>query len=131
MEAKEDLILKDECFEVIGACMRVHSEMGSGYLEAVYQECLEIEFGLCGIHFESQVSLKLSYRDRELKQCYKPDFLVYDQILLEIKTCDRIAAEHQSQVLNYLSATGCPLGLLVNFGSVGKLDWMRLFHTKE
>ena len=117
-----DLILKEECFSIIGSCLRVHSDKGNGFLEGVYQECLEIEFELENINYVAQASLKLMYRERELKQCYKPDFLMFNQILLEIKAAKVLTDEHRSQVPNYLAATGYPLGLLVNFGSHGKLD---------
>lgn len=131
MSEDRNLILKDECFTVIGACMRVHSDKGNGFLEPVYQECLEIDFELEEINFLSQAPLNLEYRGRELRQHYKPDFLVYDQIILEIKAIRRLTDEHRSQVLNYLSATGYPLGLLVNFGAYGRLEWERIANTKK
>lgn len=126
-----DLVLKDECYKLVGACMRVHSEMGHGFLEAVYQECLEIELELSGIPFESQAPLKISYRSRELKQRYQPDFFVFGNIVVEIKAVDCLNSEFQSQVLNYLSAIGYPLGILINFSSRGRLEWQRIANTEQ
>lgn len=126
-----ELIFKEECYQIIGSCMRVHSDKGNGFLEPVYQECLEIDFELEEIPFISQAPLKLEYRGRELKQRYKPDFFVFDKTVLEIKAVSKLTNEHRSQVLNYLSATGYQLGLLVNFGAYGKLEWERIVNTEQ
>lgn len=131
MSDSNELILKDECFKIIGSCMRVHSDKGNGFLEAVYQECLEIDFELEEVDFISQAPLKLEYRGRVLKQRYKPDFFVFDQVVLEIKAVKVLTDEHRCQVLNYLTATGYPLGLLVNFGSYGRLEWERIANTPK
>ncbi|MEM1221608.1 MAG: GxxExxY protein [Verrucomicrobiota bacterium] len=129
MSKVTDLILKDECFAIIGSCMRVHTEKGNGFLESVYQECLEIDFELEQIEFIAQAPLKLEYRGRELKQRYRPDFFLYNQIVLEIKAAKKLTDEYRSQVLNYLTATGYSLGLLVNFGAYGRLEWERIANT--
>ena len=131
MEKDIDLIFKEECYQIIGSSMRVHSDKGNGFLEAVYQECLEIDFELDEIPFISQAPLKLEYRGRELKQRYKPDFFVFGEIVLEIKAVSQLTDEHRSQVLNYLAATGYKLGLLVNFGAYGQLEWQRIANTKQ
>jgi GxxExxY protein len=131
MKKDIDLILKEECYQIIGSCMRVHSDKGNGFLEAVYQECLEIDFELEEIPFISQAPLGLEYRGRELKQRYKPDFFVFDKVILEIKAVSKLTDEHRSQVLNYLAATGYELGLLVNFGAYGQLEWQRIANTKQ
>jgi len=99
--------------------------MGCGFLENVYQECLEIEFNFQKIPFESQKELQLKYRNQILKQKYKPDFLCYDKIIVEIKAVSKISNEHISQILNYLHATGLKLGLIVNFGHHPKLEYKR------
>ena len=131
MKKDIDLIFKEECYQIIGSCMRVHSDKGNGFLEAVYQECLEIDLELEDVTFIPQAPLKLEYRGRELKQRYKPDFFVFDQIVLEIKAVKALTDEHRSQVLNYLTATGYPLGLLVNFGAFGRLEWERIANTHQ
>ncbi len=90
--------------------------MGSGFLEAVYQECLAIEFESRGIPFQSKPSLPVIYKARALRQSYEPDFACFGQIILELKAASSVASEHRAQVVNYLKATGLKLGLLVNFG---------------
>lgn len=125
-----DVIFKQECYKIIGACMKVHTELGSGFLENVYQECLTIEFAEIGIPFQSQHPIKITYRNRELEHAYYADFLLYDAIILEIKSTKSLATDHEAQLLNYLSATQLKLGLLVNFGSIGKLEYKRLAHTR-
>ena len=90
--------------------------MGSGFLEAVYQECLCKEFQKCQIPFQAQTELSLVYKGERLAQTYRPDFICYDQIIIEIKAVKDVGDEHRAQVFNYLKATGYHLGLLVNFG---------------
>lgn len=121
-----ELIYKEECFRVIGACLEVYNEKGCGFTEPVYQECLEIELELRGISFEAQALLPLSYKQRPLRQRFQPDFICMDKIILEIKAVSALVDEHRSQVLNYLNATGFKLGLLVNFGHHGRLEWERI-----
>ena len=110
------IIYRDEVFAIQGAVFEVCREMGCGFLEAVYQECLQKELTLRGIPFESQKDLQLSYKGVRLDQAYKPDFLCYGKIIVELKAVKEIAAEHRAQVFNYLKAAGTRLGLLVNFG---------------
>ncbi|MDQ8205195.1 GxxExxY protein [Pelagicoccus sp. SDUM812003] len=125
-----ELIFKEECYQVIGACFEVYKEKGSGFHESVYQECLEMEFALSGIPSKPQNPLSLSYKGRPLSQKYIPDFLCFDLIILEIKAVKKLTDEHRAQVLNYLRATGKPLGLLVNFCSHPKLEWERIANTQ-
>jgi len=124
-----DLIYKDECFKIIGACFEVYNDKGCGFLESVYQECLEIEHEYQQIPFVPQQALRLFYREKELKQKFIPDFICYGKIILEIKAVSKLTDEHRAQVINYLNATGFELGLLVNFGGHPKLEWERLVHT--
>lgn len=125
-----DLIYKDECFKIIGACFEVYNEKGCGFLESVYQECLEIENEYQQIPFVSQQTLRLFYRGKELKQKFIPDFICYGRIIVEIKAVSKLTDEHRAQVINYLNATGYELGVLINFGSHQRLEWERLVHTK-
>jgi len=118
-------VYKKESYEIMGACFEVYKNMGCGFLEPVYQECLEIEFKKRSIPFESQKELELSYQGNTLKQKYKPDFICYQKIIVEIKAVDRIIDEHRAQLLNYLHATGLKLGLLVNFGRCPKVEYER------
>ena len=119
------LIYEDLSYKIIGACFEVYKRMGSGFLEAVYQECLEIEFSFQKIPFKAQQEIKLTYRDKTLHQHYKPDFLCYDKIIVEIKAVSNLADQHRAQILNYLNATEFKLGLLVNFGHYPKLEYER------
>jgi len=121
-----EIIYKDESYKIIGACFEVYNEEGCGFLEPVYQECLEIELGLQGIPFHSQQQLELHYKGRLLTQRYIPDFVCYDKIVLEIKAVSALTDEHRAQVHNYLKATGYRLGLLVNFGHYPKLEYERI-----
>ena len=123
---KPDIIYPDECYQIIGACFEVYKEKGCGFLEAVFQECLEIEFGMQNIPFVAQAPLALAYKGRPLKQRYVADYVCHGKIIVEIKAVEILADEHRAQVLNYLNATGHKLGLLVNFGHHPKLEWERL-----
>ena len=125
-DAKKELLFKEECYEIQGAIFDVYKEMGCGFLEAVYQECLEKELAKRGLPFKPQVELQLSYKGEMLNQTYKPDFVCYGKIIVEIKAVKDIAPEHKAQVINYLKATGIKLGLLVNFGTYPKASITRL-----
>ena len=110
----------------MGACFEVYKEKGSGFVESVYQECLEIELGLRNIPFKAQPELALTYKGHPLKSKFKPDFICYDKIVLEIKAVSGVTDEHRAQVQNYLRATGLKLGLLVNFGHYPKVEYERI-----
>ena len=122
----EPILYKNEVFQIIGACMSVHSDKGNGYVEPVYQDCLEIELTHLGIPFDPQRNFTLTYRNITLRHSYTPDFLCYDKIIVELKAAKALTDEHRAQVLNYLKVTGLQLGLLVNFGSHGRLERERL-----
>ena len=124
-----ELIYRDECYKIVGALIEVHREKGCGFLESVYQECLEIEFDFLNIDAAPHQELRLFYREKELKQKFIPDFICYNKIIVEIKACSSLVDEHRCQVINYLRATDYKLGLLVNFGSSKKLEWERFANT--
>ncbi len=121
-----DIIYKNESYKIQGAIFEVYKEMGNGFLEAVYQECLERELLKQGIPFVAQPLLKLMYKGSELQQTYKPDIICFDKIILELKGVKLIANEHHAQVLNYLKATRLKLGLIVNFGAHPKVEIKRI-----
>jgi len=123
---ESELLFRDECYAIQGAIFEVYRELGCGFLEAVYQECLEMELRTRGIPFFSQQELRLFYKGEELRQCYKPDLICYDKIIIELKALRDLTGEHRSQVLNYLKATDLRLGLLVNFGSSNKATVERI-----
>jgi GxxExxY protein len=122
----ETILFKDESYAIQGAIFEVYREMGCGFLESVYQECLEKELRRRNIPFIAQPELRLAYKDETLQQTYKPDLICYGQIIVELKAIKDIAPEHKAQVINYLKATGMKLGLLVNFGSYPKATILRL-----
>ena len=115
-EKHERVLYAGEAFEIQGAIFEVSRELGIGFLEAVYQECLALEFASRGIPFRAKPSLGLRYKGKALVQTYAPDFVCYDRIIVELKAVREIAPEHRAQLINYLKATGLRLGLLVNFG---------------
>jgi len=121
-----EIVYKDESYRIMGACFEVYNEKGCGFLEGVYQECLEIELGLHDILFQAQKELALNYKGKPLRQVYKPDFICFDKIIVELKAVSRLTDEHRAQVHNYLKATGMQLGLLVNFGYYPKLEYERI-----
>ena len=110
------LIHEKETYEILGACFEVYRVKGCGFLEAVYQENLEIEFELREIPTKALVPLQLDYKGRLLRKKYEADFICHDLVLIEIKAVSKLTDEHRAQVQNYLNATGLRVGLLVNFG---------------
>jgi GxxExxY protein len=123
-----ELIYKEEAYKIIGACFEVYNVIGCGFPEAVYQECLELEFGLRELSAVPQLHLKLHYKEKQLKQWFEPDFICFDKVILEIKALSELVDEHRAQVHNYLKATGYKLGLLVNFGSHPNLKYERIVY---
>ena len=120
-----EILYRDEAFAIQGACFEVYKTLGSGFLEAVYQEALAREFTLREIPFQEQQELKLQYKGFPLQQTYKPDFICFDKIIVEIKAVSGLVPEHESQICNYLKITKIRLGLLVNFGHYPKLEIKR------
>ena len=112
----KDILYREECYQIQGAVFEVYREMGCGFMEAVYQECLEKEFSKRDIPFVAQQELILSYKGEPLRQTYIPDFICHKAIIVELKALATTTGEHKAQVLNYLKATGMRLGLLANFG---------------
>lgn len=124
-----ELILPEESYQVIGACFEVYNEMGCGFLEAIYHECLEIEFSKRGIPFVSKPILSVQFKEHTLQSYYQADFVCWDQIILEIKATSTLVDEHTAQLLNYLNAVKKPLGLIVNFGHYPKVEYKRVALT--
>lgn len=112
----EKFPLKDETYSIIGACMNVFNELGNGFLEAVYQDALEIEFQLLNIPYQREVPYWVSYKGQKLNRKYIADFVLYDSVVLELKAQDFIVKANYSQVVNYLKASNHKVGLLINFG---------------
>ncbi|QDT87823.1 GxxExxY protein [Gimesia chilikensis] len=115
------IIYKEECFAIQGAVFEDYREVGCGFLEAVYQECLERELRGRGIPFVAKPVLRLSYKGESLQQAYQPDLICYDSIILELKAVKSLGSEHVAQLMNYQKAAEKKLGLLINFGSYPKV----------
>ena len=105
-----EILFKEESYSIIGACFNVYKDKGCGFLEPVYHECCEIEFAFQKIPFLSQTELELTYRGQILRQRYKPDFICFQKIIVELKAVSALADEHRAQLLNYLHATRMKLG---------------------
>ena len=127
----EDFPLKEETYQILGACFEVYNEMGRGFLEPIYQECLEVELQLQKIPFESQVTLELEYKGQKLGKRYQPDLICFESVVVEIKAASSLATEHEAQLLNYMNAGGFEVGLLVNFGHFPKLEYTRLVNQNR
>ncbi len=121
-----EIVYREESYKIMGACFEVYKQMGRGFLEAVYQECLEIELAERESPFAAQRELHIAYKQRRLVQTYKPDLICYDKIIVEAKAVSQLADEHRAQIFNYLRATGMKLGLLVNFSSHSELEYDRI-----
>jgi len=123
---QEDLLFKDECYKIYGCIYAVNRKLGSGFLEAVYQEALEIELRRENIPFLSQQKLEILYDGIPLTNYYIADIVCYDKIIVELKAITKITNQHKAQLMNYLAATGFKLGLLVNFSSYPKAEIVRM-----
>jgi GxxExxY protein len=120
------LIYEDLTYRIRGALFEVYKEKGCGFLEDVYQECLEMEFEAEKIPFVAQPPLCLEYKGSPLRKQYVPDFICFEKIILEIKAVKALQDEHRAQLQNYLKATGLKLGLLVNFGHYPQIEIERI-----
>lgn len=126
MNKHGNLIFETETYNILGACFDVYKELGNGFLESVYQECLKFEFNSRNIPFIEHPTLELGYKNLILSQTFKPDFVCYGKIIVELKATSVILDEHKSQVLNYLKATNFKVGLLINFGHFPLIQHERL-----
>lgn len=113
---------------IIGAAMEVQSELGAGFLESVYQEALAREFRARGIPFAAEVELPIHYKGERLNTSFRADFICYGEVVVELKALKALSGVEESQLLNYLKATGIERGLLLNFGSP-RLEVKRMVFT--
>ena len=126
-----ELLYKDEVYAIIGAATDVYNQLGPGFGEAIYQEALEIESDSRKLPNNLQQEIYIAYKGVKMKQFFKPDFIYYDKIIVEIKALDRLTSREEAQLLNYLKATGLPLGILINFGRENDLEWKRMAFTGQ
>jgi GxxExxY protein len=120
-----ELLLKDEVYAVVGAAIEVHRELNSGFLESVYQEAMAMELRDRQIRFAALQPLQISYKGRQLEKFFVADLICLEAVLVELKAMDRLSGKEEAQILNYLKATGLRVGLIINFGDPGRLDWKR------
>lgn len=125
-----EMIYKEEAYAIFGAAMEVYNDLGTGFLEAVYQEALEIEMETRGVPFKSQQELHIYYKGRRLKKTYTPDLLCYEKIVVDLKAIDRLTPVEYAKMKNYLKGTKFQLGLLLNFGHADSLETKRIIHTR-
>jgi len=111
-----ELHYEQESYNIIGACIAVHQELGAGFLETVYQEALEEEFKIRKIPYTKEALIHINYKGKNLQKKFKADFICYGKIILELKAVTNLNPSHKAQVINYLKATNMQLGLLINFG---------------
>lgn len=121
-----ELLMKDEVFQIVGAAIEVHSELGIGFLEAIYQEAMTLELSARSISFKTEQRLQVNYKGQMLNKVYEADLICFGQIIVELKALERLTSREEAQLLNYLKATGFRVGLLINFGHPGKLEWKRM-----
>lgn len=126
LDRMENIIYKSEVYEIVGVCMEVHRVLGHGFLEIVYKDALEIEFRDNQVPYEREKEFQIHYKGHRLGRSFHSDFFVMDKIILEVKsTKEGLSNEYLTQTLNYLKASGCKLGILVNFGQ-SSLEYKRL-----
>ncbi len=121
-----ELLFKDETYKIRGACFGVYKDKGCGFVESVYQECLQFEFQIQQIPFSSQRRLKLEYKGRQLQSEFIPDLICYEKIVVELKAVTDVSDAHRAQIHNYLKAAKLRLGLLVNFGHYPSIEIERI-----
>ena len=127
---KQESPFREEGYLLMGAAFEVYNENGSGLLEEIYQESLEIELALRGVPFRSKQELAVFYKGRELQKRYIPDLHVFGGIMVELKAVTELAPEHEAQVLNYLRIARQPLGYLINFAHRDTLQWKRFVRSE-
>jgi GxxExxY protein len=122
---EEKFLFKEEVFRIIGAAPEVHKELGPGFLEPVYEEAMKYESEDRQIPFESQVNIPVYYKGKKLEKEFIAGYIGYGGIIVEFKCIPKLTKVEEAQIINYLKATRFKVGLLINFGSHGKLEWKR------
>ena len=120
-----ELLYKEEIYQLVGFCLEIHRELGKGHDEIIYKDAIVVELSRAGISFSREKSYEIIYKGVILPHFYYADFVVWDKILLEAKAVEKLTDSHVKQVLNYLAASQLRIGLLVNFGG-DMLEWKRV-----
>jgi len=123
---ESDQPFAQEGYELMGAAFEVHNVQGGGLSEEIYQQSLEIELGMRSIPFQRKQELTIFYKGRELVKKYIPDLFVYERMVVELKSVDELSPGHEAQIMNYMRITKQPIGYLINFGPIGKLQYQRI-----
>ncbi|MBI3884365.1 MAG: GxxExxY protein [Opitutae bacterium] len=123
--------MQQEGYDFMAAAFEVYNDMGNGYTEDIYQESLELELVDRALPFQPQAELTIHYKGKPLRRKLRPDIIVAENLVVELKAVSALTAEHEAQLLNYLKATGKPVGYLVNFGCREKLEWKRFARTRK
>lgn len=118
-------MLEDEGYKLMGAAFEVYNELGHGLAEEIYQQSLEIELSLRGIPFQTKRDLNVFYKGNCLDTFYRPDLLVWNEIVVELKAISTLTSEHEGQLINYMRIARKQVGYLINFGKKGDLEWKR------
>jgi GxxExxY protein len=127
-EVKREKAKNDRTYKIIGAAMEVHKELGCGFLEPVYQEALETELENQGLPYKSQSVIDIYYKQKLLEKKYQPDFICFNEVIIEIKALEQLSGIEESQIINYLKASKLKVGLLINFGSKS-LEYKRFVYN--
>jgi GxxExxY protein len=121
----QDLLFKEECYQIIGICMKIHSILGKGFKEVVYKDAMEVEFKKVNMRYKREQRFNIQYTDVTLAHKFDADFFVFDSIILEVKAVCELRTDNFKQTLNYLKASEVKLGILINFGE-DKLKFRRV-----
>jgi len=120
-----ELLFKEESFKIIGVCMEIHKSLGMGLKEVNYKDAMEIDFTEAGILFKREQKFTVKYKDQVLRNPYYADFVVFNSIVVEIKSVSVLTDAHIAQALSYLAVSGMKLALVINFGE-RSLTWKRI-----
>ena len=126
-QRKEEFLHEEITYKIVGIGMKIHRELGPGFLEAVYEEAMIIELQKAGIIFKNQVELDVYYRGEKLNKKYRADFIIDDKVLVELKGTHGLTETDEAQMINYLKATKLQVGLMLNFGK-SSLEWKRIVY---
>ena len=121
----DELLFREEVFQLVGFCMEIHRELGKGHDEIIYKDALVVELSRAGTAFLREKNYEITYKGVSLPHYYYADFVVWDKILFEAKAAEKLTDSHIKQVLNYLADSRLRLGLLVDFGA-DSLEWKRI-----